>query len=105
MSEMVERVAKALYSEYPEDWDDALRIVNKTFGGDGFMNKHPDTWANYKAEVDEARGKARRAIEAMREPTEAMCMAADALDTISGGVLMTPIPAKAWEAMIDEALK
>jgi hypothetical protein len=60
MNEMIERVAKVLYSDDPEDWDDALRIVNGTFGGEGFMQKHhPDTQARYKGDMDEARDKAR----------------------------------------------
>ena len=78
MSEMVERVARMLadLADFAPD----------------------DDWHLFK-------NKATAVIEAMREPTDAMCRAADALDSVSKGVLITPIPAKAWEAMIDEALK
>ena len=48
---------------------------------------------------------ARAAIEAMREPTYAMCRAADVLGAINKGVLVTAAPNEAWRAMIDEALK
>lgn len=63
MDALIESVARSIYSDDPENWDEALRIVNGTFGGEGFMDKYPDTKANYKADMDEARDKARRAIE------------------------------------------
>ncbi len=44
------------------------------------------------------------ALEAMREPTDLMVDAANALDVVSKGVLITPIPSQAWGAMIDAAL-
>lgn len=84
MSEMVERVAKALFQwQHGHDrWDEA----------------EPDV-------REDACEAARAAIEAMREPTEAMCDAADALDRVEAGVLRTEVPFDAWIAMIDEALK
>lgn len=48
---------------------------------------------------------ARAAIEAMREPTDAMCDAADALDRVEHDVLKTALPFDAWIAMVDEALR
>jgi hypothetical protein len=101
MGEMIERVAKALYSEDPENWDDALRIVNGTFGGEGFMQKnHPDTQARYKEDMDEARDKARRVIQAMREPTEDMLDAAAKMK-VPG---CKPWLLDDWRRMVDGAL-
>ena len=53
---------------------------------------------------------ARRAIEAMREPTEAMVCAGDEQIIVAlndhGGVRRDPTPAQGtWVSMIDEALK
>lgn len=44
---------------------------------------------------------ARAAIEAMREPTEAMCSAAEDSGSLEAG----SSPFGAWQAMIDAALK
>jgi hypothetical protein len=86
MSEMIERLAKALYSEDdPDAWDEAVRIAAR-FPNEKYLQE----------EIDETRAKARRAIEAMREPTEKMSKAAwdDGIDQ----------PLVAWHAMIDAAL-
>ena len=81
MSEMVERVAKAAYeSLFSGEWPNVGTHVD----ADGF------------------RHAARAAIAVMREPTEAMTAA---------GMEHTADPCwqenvgKAWQAMIDEALK
>jgi len=77
MSDMVERVAIALCDKAL--WDGAWLQANET-------------------ERNEQRYRARAAIEAMREPTEAMVHA----DTVKEW----PSDAcAAWKAMIDEALK
>ncbi len=71
MSEMIERVAKALVEAWPS-WG---------------------TWGD-----EEARKGARAAIEAMREPTEAMVIA-------GGKQLDCAFERQCWRAMIDAALK
>lgn len=76
-TDMIEQVAEAL--------------CNSAFG--------PDMWKNvYVSEPkfsEHYRDKARAAIQAMREPTQAMIGAGDGI----------PESAVAWRAMIDEALK
>ncbi len=76
MSEMIERVAKAISECHSgRDWR-------------GMSEYGKDWW----------REEARAAIEAMREPTEAM--------ETAGQVDPLPISTNAsWKAMIDEALK
>jgi hypothetical protein len=85
MSEMVERVAKA------------LSIVD---------GNHPDACSNDEEEIPAWKlyvKDARAAIEAMREPTEAMLNeAVGALDSHNVGSHEANI---VWQAMIDEALK
>jgi len=79
---MVERVARAIY-EADDVWSEAFPWPNM-----GSPNQS----------ADEYRRIARAAIEAMREPTEAMVGAgwAEALAENANGV---------WSDMIDEALK
>lgn len=75
MNEMIERVAKAIWSDY---WD-----------GEGC------SWAEMEESSRQtALSMARAAIEAMREPTEAM------LEAQFG----QPSPADCWRAMIDAAV-
>lgn len=89
MSEMVERVAKALFR-----WQEGH-----------------DRWDEAESESrEDATEAARAAIEAMREPTEAMVCAGDEciLEALNDhtGVLRPITPAQAsFGAMIDEALK
>jgi len=79
MSEMVERVAKAIHQE--------------RFGGKLIWGHYPDS---EKACLEEARA----AVEAMREPTESMISKGyDHVDY--GGAHIE----SAWRAMVDEALK
>jgi len=85
MSEMVERVAKALlraeFNETPED--------------EGFWKKYADTY----------RQQARAAISAMRQPTEAMGIAGK-YATWAGNEGFSDDHAKmTFRAMIDAALK
>ena len=91
MSEMVERVARAIWQESVgrADW-----YKWETF--------RPDAWGRCLSMA-----QARAAIEAMREPTEAMIEAARNED--DPGFCDEPgfaAPHKdAWQAMIDAALK
>jgi hypothetical protein len=83
MSEMRERVARAIHQE--------------RYGGQIPWGRFPDA-------EEECRQEARAAIEAMREPTEAMMAAVDC-----GGEKADWLAGKAWkagwQAMLDEALK
>ena len=86
MSEMVERVARAIYED--------------DFGG---PDRTPTPWAERDEEFRETvRSNARAAIQAMREPTSAMVEAADSRRDPRNGWLGA---ISAWEAMIDAALK
>ena len=93
MSDMVERVAKTLYETmYPQERNQHL--PEWFVAGDGCR----DLFMRY----------ARAAIAAMREPTEAMCKAANGQD--ASKFPLTPVDvqavltAKKWQAMIDAAL-
>lgn len=87
MSEMIERVAKAIWEKHRamllgEEWEELDRFTTERY-----------------------RGYASAAIAAMREPTEAMEIAGHgtAID-VDGTTHM--VSAKAcWQAMVDEALK
>ena len=81
MSEMVERVARSLFQrDVQEDVCDG-------------------TWEENPALHERILADARAAIEAMREPTEAMSMALPYIN-------FSPIDARfAWRAMVSEALK
>lgn len=78
MSEMVERVAKAI-------WDSPL-----FFGLITDEKRRDGSWHDCTA-------LARAAIEAMREPTDEMVLASEAIDAV--------YPSEHWRAMIDAALK
>ncbi len=77
MSEMIERVAKAIYDRTLED----------------------DQLADYGLPMADAITCAKAAIEAMREPTQDMLNAGKAIMTDYDDSL------ECWQAMIDEALK
>ncbi len=82
MSEMVERVAQAIYDRCNHwDHDDHLPAYSTLTDG-------------WKAQWQDA---ARAAIEAMREPTEIMCVAPEETRAIGAK--------RSWQAMIDAALK
>lgn len=86
MSEMVERVARGIAGA--DGCDDA--------GWDAMM-----AWS-----LEYYRGRARAAIEAMREPTERMVASATwPMIYDSSGAGTNRSPRQAWELMIDEALK
>jgi hypothetical protein len=81
MSEMVERAALAM--AHRKDWND-------------FPQESAWAW----------RHAARTAIEALREPTEAMIEAAEKWDSPYEGESGIPADAEThWQAMIDAALK
>jgi hypothetical protein len=86
MSEMIERVAKAIDTVLGDDHE-SLSIEM----GCGSLSKEMRAEAMAKA--------ARAAIEAMREPTDAM------VDIDSIIMLPTKKNYRIWQAMIDEALK
>lgn len=101
MSEMLERVARALYDQEAERSAKADRIIAAARGQPvGQPSIEP-----YEECADAFRADARAAIEAMREPTEAMVAAAwvkrSSLDE-------APTPgatfALMWRAMIDASL-
>lgn len=97
MSEMVERVAKALFRsrcfpEHEEFWPDRIDeiVSGPPFDADGF------------------RGMSRAAIEAMREPTGEMVENGAADFPIAkdyGPEKYHPAAKQIYQAMIDEALK
>lgn len=83
MSEMVERVARAMKLRASQPVENLKSLEPVLVGSLG------DAWPYL----------ARAAIEAMREPTEGMCKAHWQTCEVGGG------NAAAWRAMIDEALK
>jgi hypothetical protein len=85
MSEMVERVARALYES---EGSDMLAKADHAFPKPSWDRAHP-------ALKDDCRVKARAAIEAMREPVWAMRRA---------GIGAEPDFEYVWLAMIDAAL-
>ncbi len=104
MSEMVERVARAICAAKGDDPDEKCEDWMREFSG----------WRGYQK-------SARAAIEAMREPTKEMIVAADAKledcidsDLDSGGdgegrnyceTVRSDTPSILFKAMIDEALR
>jgi hypothetical protein len=91
MSEMVERVARAIHKTYHADTMDGL--------SGGSVDAAWDRLAEFDCQ-DEWRAAARAVIAAMREPTEAMIEGTNYPNTTwdSGD-------ADVWRAMIDAALK
>lgn len=93
MNEMIERVARALCVASGKDPDaDSRKLPNGLILD--IALEDPRTWRLYIK-------KARVAIGAMREPTDAMCIAAEA-DLYDGDEL---IARYAWPIMIDAVLK
>lgn len=99
MSEMVERVARAMWEERRRHAKSLDMDLDLEEWGDGSIPK-----------ANNIIGEARAAIKAMREPTGGMCMAGEA----SGFLHFSPEPGEgldeidmetAWRTMIDEALK
>lgn len=94
MSEMIERVAKALYDMEPiEDSGESIDGFQVTPAGaltwEAVKECHEEVAEHY-------REQAQAAIAAMREPTEAMM---DAGDIFADNTVR-----QCWQAMIDEAL-
>jgi len=112
MSEIVERVAAALEMA---EVGYHLRLTSLVDGVSTYTLSYDDGTADLTFDcTDDAyvhiahkkrQAAARLAIEALREPTDEMIAAANALDEVSKGVLITPTPGAAWQAMIDAALK
>lgn len=89
---MVERVAAAIH----DDWQNA---------GAGPNNRHwSETCESLPGMANAFRKHARAAIEAMREPTEAMINAAPASYSASFREIWPKICADIYRAMIDAAL-
>jgi hypothetical protein len=86
MSEMIERVAKALF-EFVE-YDGSMGNFNPQYF-ETIPESHRDFWLR----------KAKIAIWAMREPTEAM------VRSVESHILSACSPEAIWRAMVDEALK
>jgi hypothetical protein len=96
MSEMVERVARALHAQY-----------HGAMMAGGAAETAEVAWkrADASGDHDQWRAEARAAIEAMREPTDAMIEAAvtaDAAEPIHFGAHEA---IAMWRAMIDAAVK
>lgn len=98
MSEMIERVARALWAEREKQFPK-------------FAQRSPDTLDETTGALDTMRAQARAAIAAMREPTGEMKDAgADSYGVPTPAIGSLPLsvisgqPTKAWKAMIDAAL-
>ncbi len=93
MSEMIDRIAKAIQREA---WSNSVGSV---------------PWDKIPVVYQEGYRKwARKAVEAIREPTEAMCDMAivtpnEYADGDDGRRIALTKPADVWRTMIDEALK
>jgi hypothetical protein len=104
MSEMIERVARALCKLHGLDPDEeSPSVVVKQMAGYGavgsFSGPPESHWRAYVP-------VATAAIEAMREPTEAMINAAYSSDPLSCDVeFAKDVYPPIWNGMINEALK
>ena len=101
MSEMVERIARAIAKRHGDDFDAIPADKYEWTQNHGqFGGRFRDVNEPYKVDYLDM---AAAAIEAMREPTDAMCNAPTWYD---GDESFTPGDAKdVWDQMIDEALK
>lgn len=100
MTEMVERVARAMW-----EWQRSNCFIAGTI-------PVADLWPAWESAKEDSReselGRARAAIEAMRAPTEAMGEAGDGVPSGPGFCDEPGDPPSVygiWQAMIDEALK
>jgi hypothetical protein len=97
MNEMIERVARALF-----DASQKNLVVSRT--NELLYGKSDVTWEYINSEhvvssiAEDYRTRARAAIEAMREPTEAMLKSGDSSRAAAFGCVST------WQEMIDAAL-
>ena len=96
MSEIVERVARAIYDAADPTSGDCVAeaLMHSPFVGDGGRDALEDVMAI-------CRSAARAAILAMQEPTEAMVMAGEDAAPPFGD----HNPHAAWTAMVAEALR
>jgi hypothetical protein len=108
MVEMVERVTEAIKADMARQLGGKPThphldpVPSSDFHATG---ADPRTWTDPSSGTMDLASLARAAIEAMREPTEAMVKAAEIpeLHDIRGPVYLSG--AAAWRAMNDEALK
>jgi hypothetical protein len=90
MSEMIERVARAIFPDcWNDEWINSLGVY---------------TWEDFEVDRDRARTKARAAIEAMREPTDEMLSAAGTRRPVDDEVMGPDHPWALWDSMTDAAL-
>ena len=109
MSEMIERVAKALWDKDQQNLIDNRSITNQIL----FGKKHGEkvSWEEVTGNhvvnyfVLEYRAKAKVAIEAMRKPTEAMIDKGGFTYSTGDGMILDDAAKECWQTMIDEALK
>tara|TARA_R110000868_G_scaffold40588_2_gene139943 strand:+ start:554 stop:847 length:294 start_codon:yes stop_codon:yes gene_type:complete len=97
MSEMIERVARAMAAKAYDDWD-------APDSGCTLSGNDPDEMREYYRDL------ARAAIAAMREPgdavIDAICMASSSAEQPSKYFFDVGVHARAeWQAAIDEILK
>lgn len=110
MGEMVKRLARAICASYGDEYDEqpadlaALEALRRRENGSRYDGVHPhDPGLPTQADWDEC---ARAALQAMREPTEAMLEAG--LDSGFWGSIegsdADATESKCWRAMIEAAL-
>jgi hypothetical protein len=102
MSEMVERVARALF--------DASQLrLSATLTNEVLYGRSDVTWEMLNSAevipeiVESYRKQARAAIEAMREPTESMIESG--VPEINSALLTADSVMEVWRAMSDQAMK
>lgn len=107
-SEMVERVAKAIYDATdPLSGDHIATVIvasEHLFPGRQHTEGNSSSKAYQLAAMDVCRAAARAAIEAMMEPTEAMMNAAPAVGAEAFRVIWPKICGDVWRTMAAEAL-
>lgn len=104
MSEVVERVARALERRRHPEWNDA--VFETWWIEDLFFGKQVTTWPNGFCGTRKERclDEARAAIEAMKVPTFEMSLAG-LMAHDDCGHMGGCSPERIWSAMITEALK
>jgi hypothetical protein len=107
MSEMIDRIARAIEAE-TDKFDSPVHLYVEKEAKARWERANPEgDWYEQpesKDELESYRIIARAAIEAMREPTDAMVSAYDNWDAYSGSC-GSWLNTSAYEAMIDAALK
>ncbi len=88
MSEMLDRIARAID---PDRFDE--------------FQTHDDTCPDCRAGREAVRARARKVLDALREPTEAMMWAGYNEYEAEKDSILGPAPVPMWRAMIDRALQ